>query len=73
MENVPPANHPVTALLYTCFSVAAGIFASIAANVELFLRMGAAFAAICSAGMAVRYYYFATLEKKQSLKQSLNK
>jgi hypothetical protein len=67
MENTQFLGHPVTGLLSTCVCIISGVIASIITNIELWVRIGAGGIAMISGLMAIRYYYYATKEKQQSL------
>lgn len=69
MEDIHSHHHPLLMAAYALVSIVSGLIASIAANVELWVRIGAGGAAIVSAAFAVRHYYYATKKIQQELKQ----
>jgi hypothetical protein len=54
------SGHPVIATILAVICLISGLFASIVANIELFVRLGAGAIAMVSGFFAIRYYYYAT-------------
>ncbi len=64
-------NHPTPVSLLV--SIISAIFAWISIqNAQVLLGFAASIDAIGSGGMAIRYYYYATKEKKQNIQNSKN-
>lgn len=64
-------NHPTPVSLLV--SIISAIFAWISIqNAQVLLGFAASIVAIGSGGMAIRYYYYATKEKKQNIQNSKN-
>lgn len=70
MEHPQFSGHPLVAGVYAFASLLFGSFASIANNVELWVRIAAGVAAITAAVLAGRYHWYATKEKINSLKNN---
>lgn len=58
--DIQTSGHPFLAAVLAFVSLAAGLYASIVANIELFVRIGAGAIAMVSGFFAIRYYYYAT-------------
>jgi hypothetical protein len=68
MDNHQFTGHPLLALCYTIISALCGISAILIENLDWFIRIGTGIGGMLAAFMAIRYHYYATKEKIQSLK-----
>lgn len=55
--------------VYIAATLIFSFFATIVNNIEITVRVAAGIMAIASAIMAMRYYHYATKEKKETLKK----
>ncbi len=63
-------NNPISAAFYACTSIFSAIMAITLSNVQAIATLVASGIAIVSGILAIRYYHFATKEKKINIENS---